>query len=79
MKKSDKIDINTNELNDVISLSKKILNVLYIVLIGSIVLASLFLVKYLGILKFVLGILKVISPLFIGFVIAWLFNPLVCK
>ncbi len=79
MKKSDKMDINTNELNDVISLSKKILNVLYIVLIGSIVLASLFLVKYLGILKFVLGILKVISPLFIGFVIAWLFNPLVCK
>lgn len=79
MKKQEKIDINTNELNDVIGLSKKILNVLYFVLIGSIIVAALFLVKYLGILKFVVGILKVISPLFIGFVIAWLFNPLVCK
>lgn len=79
MKKQEKIEINTNELNDVIGLSKKILNVLYFVLIGSIIVAALFLVKYLGILKFVVGILKVISPLFIGFVIAWLFNPLVCK
>lgn len=77
--KKEKLDINTKELNEVIGLSKRILNVLYFVLIGTIVVVSLFLVKYLGILKFVVGILKVISPLFIGFVIAWLFNPLVTK
>lgn len=75
--KKDKL--NTEELNEVIGLSKKILNVLYFVLIGIIIIAGIFLVKYLGVLKFIFGILKVISPLFIGFIIAWLFNPIVCK
>lgn len=75
--KKDKL--NTEELNEVIGLSKKILNVLYFVLIGIIIIAGIFLIKYLGILKFMFGILKVISPLFIGFIIAWLFNPIVCK
>jgi predicted PurR-regulated permease PerM len=35
------------------------------------------LLKETGILSFVLTILKILLPLFIGFVIAWLFNPLV--
>ena len=75
--KKDKI--NTQELNEVISLSKKILNVFYFVLVALIIIASIFLIKYLGIFNFIIGILKVISPLFIGFIIAWLFNPLVNK
>lgn len=75
--KKDKI--NTQELNEVISLSKKILNVFYFVLVALIIIASIFLIKYLGIFNFIMGILKVISPLFIGFIIAWLFNPLVNK
>lgn len=75
--KKDKI--NTEELNEVIGLSKKILNVLYFVLIGIIVISGIILIKYLGVLKFLIGILKVISPLFIGFIIAWLFNPIVNK
>lgn len=77
MNKKDKID--AKELNDVISLSKKILNVLYFVFIASIIVAGLVLIKYLNVDKFIAGVLKVISPLFIGFVIAWLFNPLVNK
>lgn len=77
MKKQDKI--NTDELNEVISLSKKILNISYFVIIAGIIVLALFLIKYLGIMKFLIGVLKVISPLFIGFIIAWLFNPLVCK
>lgn len=75
--KKDKI--NTQELNEVISLSKRILNVFYFVLLALVIIASIFLIKYLGIFAFIIGILKVISPLFIGFIIAWLFNPLVGK
>lgn len=77
MKEKKKKDINNEELNDVISLSKKILNVLYIVLIVGIISVGVVVAAYLGIPKFLVGVLKVISPLFIGFVIAWLFNPLV--
>lgn len=77
MSKLDKVD--TKELNEVISLSKKILNTFYFVLVATIIIACMFLIKYLGVLKFFVGVLKVISPLFIGFIIAWLFNPLVLK
>ena len=72
-----KKEINTKELNEVISLSKKILNVLYIFMIIGIVFLAIFIAVYIGLPKFLVSILKVISPLFIGFVIAWLFNPLV--
>ncbi|MBQ4583581.1 MAG: AI-2E family transporter [Bacilli bacterium] len=77
MKEKKKKELNKEELNDVISLSKKILKVLYIVLIVGIVCAGVFLAMYLGLPDFLISILKVISPLFIGFIIAWLFNPLV--
>lgn len=77
MKDKKQKELNREELNDVISLSKKILNVLYIVLITGLVLSGVLLAVYLGIPRFLIGIIKVISPLFIGFIIAWLFNPLV--
>ena len=75
----NKNDINKEELNDVISLSKKILNVLYIFMIIGIVLSGLVIASYLGIYKIIINVLRVLAPLFIGFVIAWLFNPLVKK
>ena len=75
----NKKDLDTKELNEVISLSKKILNVLYVLMIVGIVLGALFIIVYSSILNVLLSVLKVLSPLFIGFVIAWLFNPLVKK
>ena len=77
MKEKKKKELNQEELNDVISLSKKILKVLYIVIIVGIVCVGVLLAMYIGIPSFLITILKVISPLFIGFAIAWLFNPLV--
>ena len=79
MNLKSKKEINNKELNEVISLSKKILNVLYVFMIIGIVVSALFIASYLGVFKIIVSILKVISPLFIGFVIAWLFNPLVKK
>lgn len=77
MEKKKKTEINYDNLNEVVKLSSKILHLLYIVMIIASVFIVTILVKEWGIFNFVLGFLKVLSPLFIGFVIAWLFNPLV--
>lgn len=70
-------EINKQELNEVISLSKKILKILYIVFIVCIVLASIIAIQTLGFDKFLVDLLKVVSPLFIGFIAAWLLRPIV--
>lgn len=72
-------DINKNELNDVISLTKKILKILYIVFIAVLILAGIVLIQRLNILSILLELIKVIAPFFIGFVVAWLLRPLVLK
>ncbi len=72
-------DINKQELNEVISLSKRILKLLYVVFIACLVLAIIIAVQKLNILNIVLDFLGVISPFFIGFVLAWLLRPLVLK
>lgn len=74
-----KNEINKKSVNEVLSLSKKILKLVYIIMIIGIVFLATLLIKEWGILTFILTILKVATPFFIGFVIAWLFNPLVMK
>lgn len=78
MKKNLK-EIDNKEINEVVTLTKKILNLLYIVMIVAIVLCGTIILKNLNVGNILLSFLKVLSPLFIGFVIAWLFNPLVKK
>lgn len=78
MKKNFK-EIDNNEVNEVVSLTKKILKLLYIVMIVAIILCGTIILKNLNVWNILLTFLKVLSPLFIGFVIAWLFNPLVKK
>ena len=79
MEKKSKEELNVKNLNEVVSLSSKILHVLYIAMIIGCIFLGTLLIKEWGILTFVLSLLKVLAPLFIGFVIAWLFNPLVKK
>lgn len=74
-----KNEIDTNGINEIIYLSKNILKLLFIILIIGIILAGIILLKELGAFKFVASVLNVLSPLFIGFVVAWLFAPLVDK
>ena len=76
-RKKNKID--TDGLNEIIYLSKNILKLLFIVLIISIVLVAIMLFREIGVFRFIGNVLSVISPLFIGFIIAWLFAPLVDK
>lgn len=74
-----KKELDYEKLNDCISLSNKILKVLFITMILAIILIGLYLCKSLKIFDILLNILKVISPLFIGMVIAWLLNSPVKK
>ncbi len=76
--KKDK-EINSQEVNEVVSLTKKILKLLYIVMIVAIVLCGTIILKNLNVWHILFNFLKVLSPLFIGFVIAWLLNPIVKK
>ena len=74
-----KKELDTSSLNEVIYLGKNIFKLSFIILMIGIVLISIILLKELGIFKFLTSVLHVLSPLFIGFIIAWLFAPLVDK
>ena len=72
-------NINSDELNDILALGKKILSIFYIALILGCVIGVVLFFKSFGIFTFLGTLLKVLAPLFIGFIIAWLFNPLILK
>ncbi len=78
MKKNLK-EINNEEINEVVLFTKKILKLLYIVMIVAIVLFGTIILKNLNIWHFLFTFISVLSPLFIGFIIAWLLNPIVKK
>lgn len=70
-------NIDKEKANEVLSLSSRILKIAYIValILGVYVITLIF--KEWGILKFILNFLKILSPLFIGLLIAWLLDPIV--
>ncbi len=76
-KQPDKLDMN--EVNEVVSLSKKILHLFYIAMIVAMILIVTLIAREWGVWSFLLSILSVLSPFFIGFVLAWIFNPIVTK
>ena len=74
-KKDKEIDIGS--LNDILSISKKLINIVYIMTIIALILLGTYLVKEWHALRFLGEFLIVISPIFIGLIIAWLLDPLV--
>lgn len=76
-KPSDKL--NMDEVNDVISLSKKILHLFYIAMVIAMVLIITIIAREWGIWSFLFNFLSVLAPFFLGFAIAWLLNPIVSK
>ena len=78
-KKVEKENLDSKNLNKVIKRSKDVLNVLYLIgIIVLLILLSRLFIEY-KIFKILGEILSVISPLFIGFVIAWLIDPFIKK
>ena len=70
-------DVNYKNLNEVISLSKKLLKIVYIMIIVVAIYVSTILIKEWGILNTVKTIFGLLTPLFIGLIFAWLFKPVV--
>ena len=69
--------IDVKKINEVADLSSKVLKVLYLLLIGLAAYILIILFKETRILRFLVTLLKVVFPLFIGLLIAWLFDPFV--
>ena len=78
MKNKDEIK-DTKALNELIHSSKKLVKVLFVIVIILGIYASILVFKALGIGPFLLRLIKILLPLFIGLIIAWLFKPLVRK
>lgn len=76
-KKSNDKNVDIKNLNEVIGLSKRILKIAFILLIIGSLYAAIMVLKELKIFTFVANIFSILTPLFIGIVIAWLFDPLV--
>lgn len=77
MNKKLEKEVDKKELNEVIGLSKRILKILYFVMIAVLILAFIIAVQKLNLFPIILSVLKVVSPFFIGFVFAWLLRPAV--
>ena len=76
-KKDETKEVDKKKLNELVTLSRNTVKILYILLIIIGIYAIIRLAKEIKILEFILVLLKVMAPLFIGFVVAWLFDPLV--
>lgn len=77
VKKDNTQSVNTHKLNELISLSNLVVRILIIFLIVTGVYAGIVILKEIKVLSFLFSILKIISPLFVGLIIAWLFDPIV--
>ena len=75
MKRKKELDVEN--LNKVIELARKILKISLIIVVLASILLGITLLKEFKIAHILLNILRVASPLFIGFIIAWLLNPAV--
>lgn len=73
----DKKEINYGSLNNIINTGDKLLKIAYIfvIVVGIYAVTKLF--KEWKIFEFIFEMLKVISPVFIGILVAWLLDPVV--
>jgi len=78
-KKSNEEKLDLRRLNDIITSSSNILKIAHALLLIIGIYAITLIFEKWGIISFVLSILTILSPFFIGFVIAWLLNPIVIR
>lgn len=76
--KDDK-KVNVKNINEITSVSTKILRILYFLIIVLAIYVLTLVNKEWGVFKFIWSLIKVISPLFLGILIAYLFNPLIIR
>ena len=79
MKEEKERKLNTKRINQLVHLGNKIGKILYILFIILLIYVITLIFREWHILSFIGKIISVISPLFIGWFIAWLLNPMVKK
>ncbi len=76
-KKKKDTEVDLSSLNSILGTGRKLINIGYIMAIIALVLLGTYLIKEWMVLGFLKELLIVISPIFIGFIVAWLFDPAV--
>jgi predicted PurR-regulated permease PerM len=71
--------INTRKLNQMLTTGNKILKILFVLFIILLIYVVTIIIREWNILNFLGKIFSIISPLFIGWFIAWMLNPFVKK
>jgi len=74
-KKDEKVDISS--LNEILVIGSKLTRIVYIAVIVAVVLLGIYVLRELKILALLKELFVVISPIFIGLLIAWLCDPIV--
>ena len=69
--------LNYHDLNDILKIGKKILGIFLILIIILSIYICVRVCKELNVSSIIVTLLSILSPLFIGIVIAWLLNPIV--
>ena len=70
-------NVDFGSLNDILFTGKKIVRIFYVMTIIALILLGTYLIKEWHALKILGEFIAVISPIFIGLIIAWLLDPLV--
>lgn len=74
-KKDEKVDVAS--LNEILVIGSRLTKIVYIAVIVAVILLATYLLRELKILAFLKELLVVISPIFIGLIVAWLCDPMV--
>lgn len=74
-KKDEKVDVAS--LNEILVIGSRLTKIVYIAVIVAVILLATYLLRELKILDFLKELLVVISPIFIGLIVAWLCDPMV--
>lgn len=77
MFRKKKSDVDVEGLNELIHSGRKIFKILHIMFIIALILLGTYLIKEWKVLTVIGEFLAVISPIFIGIIIAWLLDPIV--
>lgn len=77
MKKENEKKLDVSRLNEIIKIGSNMLKVMWVLIIVGAILLATYLIKEWKLLHIIGSIFAVISPLFIGIVIAWILDPLV--
>ena len=71
-----KKDIDIKELNQILVITKKVLHVVYVMSLFIGLYLFIKIGKELNLFEGIFTILKIVTPLFVGLIIAWLFDPI---